>query len=269
MCGRFALIAEPELIAEMFSLLDIEPFPPRYNIAPTQPVLIIRAVPSNKDRGTNAPDREAMLARWGLIPCWVKDLKGFPTLINARAETAAEKPSFRNAMRQRRIIMPASGFFEWKRDAKDKPLQAYWVKPKRGKVAAFAALMETWSGPDGSEIDTVAVLTTEAKGPIAAVHDRMPVLLQPEHQSRWLDTQNFRVPEIADLLTGHADDYAVPIPVSNAVNKVANMGADLMNEVTPHPDAEAAPPAQSPATKAADKANKPAKKANGQLSFLE
>ena len=262
MCGRFALIAEPELIAEMFSLLDIDPFPPRYNIAPTQPVLIIRARPSNTVEKTNAPNREAMLARWGLIPGWVKDLKGFPTLINARAETAATKPSFRNAMRQRRIIMPASGFFEWKRDEKDKPLQAYWVKPKRGQVAAFAALMETWSGPDGSEIDTVAMLTTEAKGPIADVHDRMPVLLQPEHQMRWLDTQNVMVPEIADLLIGNADDYAVPIPVSNAVNKVANMSADNLIEVAPHPDAAAAPPAQSPATK------KLPKNPNDQMSLL-
>jgi putative SOS response-associated peptidase YedK len=264
MCGRFALIAEPELVAEMFSLLDIDPFPPRYNIAPTQPVLIIRARPSNGENNNNIPNREAMLARWGLIPGWVKDLKGFPTLINARAETAAEKPSFRNAMRQRRIIMPASGFFEWKRDEKDKPLQAYWVKPKRGQVAAFAALMETWSGPDGSEIDTVAVLTTEAKGPIALVHDRMPVLLQPEHQSRWLDTQNVMVPEITDLLIGHADDYAVPIPVSNAVNKVANMSADNLVEVAPHPDAAAAPPAQSPSAKSKN----PPKKPNGQMSFL-
>jgi putative SOS response-associated peptidase YedK len=268
MCGRFALIAEPDLVAEMFSLLDIDPFPPRYNIAPTQPVLIIRARPSNVDRGNNAPDREAMLARWGLIPGWVKDLKGFPTLINARAETAAEKPSFRNAMRQRRIILPASGFFEWKRDEKDKPLQAYWVKPKRGKVAAFAALMETWSGPDGSEIDTVAVLTTEAKGPIADVHDRMPVLLQQEDFSRWLDTQNVMVPEIADLLIGQADDYGVPIPVSNAVNKVANMSPDNLVEVAPHPDAAAAPPAQSPATKSAAKSKNLPKKPNGQMSFL-
>lgn len=264
MCGRFALIAEPELIAEMFSLLDIDPFPPRYNIAPTQPVLIIRARASNKDQTTNVPNREAMLARWGLIPSWVKDLKGFPTLINARAETAATKPSFRNAMRQRRIIIPASGFFEWKRDEKEKPLQAYWVKPKRGQVAAFAALMETWSGPDGSEIDTVAMLTTEAKGPIADVHDRMPVLLQPEHYSRWLDTQNVMVPEIADLLEGAPDDYAVPIPVSNAVNKVTNMSPNNLVEVEPHPDAAAAPPAKSPASKA----KKPSKNPDDQMSLI-
>lgn len=266
MCGRFALIAEPELIAEMFWLLDIDPFPPRYNIAPTQPVLIIQARASNGEKASNLPNRQALLARWGLIPGWVKDLKGFPTLINARAETAATKPSFRNAMRHRRIIIPASGFFEWKRDEKDKPLQAYWVKPKRGQVAAFAALMETWSSPDGSEIDTVAMLTTEAKGPIANVHDRMPVLLQPEDFSRWLDNQNTMVPDIADLLNGNANDYAEPVPVSNAVNKVANMGPELLNEVTPHRDAEAAPPAQSPATKTSIK--KPDGHSGGQMSLL-
>ncbi len=264
MCGRFALIADPKLVEEVFSLLDIDQFPPRYNIAPTQPVLIIRARPSNADPSSNEPNREAMLARWGLLPGWVKDLKGFPTLINARSETAIEKPSFRNAMRRRRVILPASGFFEWKRDAKDKPLQAYWVKPKRGHVAAFAALMETWSGPDGSEIDTACVLTTEAKGPIASVHDRMPVLIQPEDFSRWLDCRTQEPRDVVDLMKGRPDDYAVPIPISDAVNKVANMGAELLNEVTPHPDAAAAPPAQSPAKKS----KKPPKNPDDQMNLL-
>jgi putative SOS response-associated peptidase YedK len=251
MCGRFAFIADPKIIEDVFALLDIDPFPPRYNIAPTQPVLIIRPRPSKPQDGSNAPEREAMLARWGLLPSWLKDPKGFPTLINARSETAAEKPAFRAAMRHRRVILPASGFYEWKRDAKDKPLQAYWVKPKRGGVAAFAALMETWLAPDGSEIDTAAVLTTEAKGPIAGVHDRMPVLLKPEDFARWLDVKGHEPRMVADLLSGDASDYDVPQPVSNAVNKVANTGADLITEVTPDPRAATAPPAQSPATKAA------------------
>jgi putative SOS response-associated peptidase YedK len=233
----------------VFALLDIDPFPPRTNIAPTQPVLIIRPRPSKPQDRSNAPAREAMLARWGLLPSWLKDPKGFPTLINARGETVAEKPAFRAAMRHRRVLLPASGFYEWKRDEKDKPLQAYWVKPKRGGVAAFAALMETWLAPDGSEIDTAALITTSAKGPIAKVHDRMPVLLKPEDFSRWLDVKGQEPRDVADLLSGDADDYDVPIPVSNAVNKVANAGPDLMNEVTPDPRAQAAPPAQSPASK--------------------
>jgi putative SOS response-associated peptidase YedK len=247
MCGRFALIADPKLVEDVFALLDIAPFPPRYNIAPTQPVLVIRARPSGGEG--NAPDREAMLARWGLLPGWVKDLKGFPTLINARSETAAEKPAFRNAMRHRRVLFPASGFYEWKRDEKEKPLQAYWVRPKRGQVAAFAGLMETWAGPDGSEIDTACLLTTEAKGPIAKVHDRMPVLIQPEDFARWLDCRTLEPRDVASLMAGAASDYGDPVPVSNAVNKVANMGAELIEPVRESTEAAAAPPARSPASK--------------------
>jgi putative SOS response-associated peptidase YedK len=246
MCGRFALIADPKLVEDVFALFDIAPFPPRYNIAPTQPVLVIRARPSGGEG--NTPDREAMLARWGLLPGWVKDLKGFPTLINARSETASEKPAFRNAMRHRRVLFPASGFYEWKRDARDKPLQAYWVKPKRGRIAAFAGLMETWAGPDGSEIDTACLLTTEAKGGIAKVHDRMPVLVQPEDFARWLDCRMLEPRDVQPLMAGHDDDFGEPIPVSSAVNKVANMGAELIEPVAEHPDAPAAPPARSPAS---------------------
>ena len=247
MCGRFALIADAGALEEAFSVLDVDPFPPRYNIAPTQPVLVVRSRPGGGG-GANRPDREAVLVRWGLLPGWLKDTKGFPTLINARAETAAEKPAFRAAMRHRRVLFPASGFYEWKRDAKGKPLQAYWVKPKRGQVAAFAGLMETWATADGSEIDTACILTTEAKGPIAKVHDRMPVALQPEDFARWLDCAHTEPRDVADLMAGHDDDYAEPVAVSSAVNKVANTGADLIEPVAAHPDAAAAPPARSPAS---------------------
>lgn len=255
MCGRFALIDDAALLMEIFALFDIEPVAPRYNIAPTQPVLIIRARQARAEG--NAPNRESVFARWGFLPGWLKELKGFPTLINARAETAAEKPAFRAAMRHRRVIFPASGFYEWKRDEKDKPLQAYWVKPKRGQVAAFAGLMETWMAADGSEIDTACILTTEAKGPIADVHDRMPVLLQPENFSQWLDCHTQDSSSVLPLLAGTADDYAVPVAVSNAVNKVANTGPDLIAPVTPHPAAAAAPPAKSPASKPAKAAPQP------------
>jgi putative SOS response-associated peptidase YedK len=254
MCGRFALIADAKTVVELFSVLDVVPFPPRYNIAPTQPVLVVRAA-ARSDAASNRPEREAVLARWGLLPGWLKELKGFPTLINARSETAAEKPAFRAAMRHRRVLFPVSGFYEWKRDDKDKPLQAYWVKPKRGQVAAFAGLMETWMGADGSEIDTACILTTEAKGPIASVHDRMPVLIQPEDFARWLDCRTQEPRDVTDLMAGASDDYAVPVPVSNAVNKVANTGPDLIEAVAEHPDAPAAPPAQSPVNKRAKPAD--------------
>ena len=221
MCGRFALIADPSLVVDQFGLDGVDSFPPRYNIAPTQPVLIARPRVVIRE-GSNAPDREAVLVRWGLLPSWLKDPKGFPTLINARSETAA--------------------------DAKGKPLQAYWVAPKQGGLCAFAGLMETWLAADGSEIDTACILTTAARGPIAKVHDRMPVAIMEPDYARWLNCRDFEPKQVSDLFTAAEDDFFDPVPVSPAVNKVANSGPDLIVPVNAHPDAEAAPPVKSPAT---------------------
>ena len=229
MCGRFALIDDPALIADYFAVEDVEPFPPRYNIAPTQPVLIIR--PKAKvTGGDNAPNREVLLVRWGLLPTWLKDPKGFPLLINARSETAAAKPSFKAAMRHRRILFAASGFYEWKRHD-GKALQAFWVTNQTGGPIAFAGVMETWTGPDGEEIDTAAILTTASKGAVADVHDRMPVAIEPENFSRWLDCKNSEPRDVADLYGAMGDDFYKPIPVSDAVNKVANSSPELLSQV--------------------------------------
>lgn len=230
MCGRFSLIATPEDVQELFGLLDIESFPPRYNIAPTQPVLIVRTG-ENNDQSGNLPNREAMLVRWGLIPSWVKDPKDFPLLINARSETAATKNSFRAAMRHRRALLPASGFYEWKRTGKKKS-QPYWVRPANGGIAAFAALVETWIAADGSEIDTGAILTTAANATLAPIHDRMPVVIPPEEFSRWLDCREYEPRDVADLLHPPPDDYFEAIAVSDKVNKVANSGPDVQEPVT-------------------------------------
>ena len=134
---------------ELLDLVEIEEFPARYNIAPTQPVLMIIADPPVGE-GSNLPGRKALLVRWGLIPSWARDPKDFPLLINARSETAAAKNSFSAAMRHRRALIPASGFYEWKREGKRKS-QPYWIRPKGGRLVVFAALMETWHSADGSE----------------------------------------------------------------------------------------------------------------------
>jgi putative SOS response-associated peptidase YedK len=240
MCGRFALLAKADLMREFLNVLNIEDPPPRYNIAPTQPVLIVVAG-EKQEPGSNLPEHRAMLVRWGFMPGWVKDPRDFPLLINARAETAIGKASFRAAMRHRRILVPASGFFEWRRPAeKGAKSQAYFIRPKKGEIVAFAGLMETWSSADGSEVDTGAILTTSANNDIARIHDRMPVVIRPEDFSRWLDCKTQEPRDVTDLMTPIDDGFFEAIPVSDLVNKVANMGPDVLEPVEERP--EEAPP---------------------------
>lgn len=183
MCGRFALTATPDQTAAFLSLAELEEFPARYNIAPTQPVLMALAgLPQAP--GSNLPDRRSMLVRWGLIPAWVKDTRNFPLLFNARSEGASEKASFRAAMRHRRALVPASGFYEWHQTGGRRG-QPYWVRPRGGGLVAFAGLIETYAEPGGSEMDTGAILTAHANADTAHIHDRMPVVIRPEDFARW------------------------------------------------------------------------------------
>ncbi len=233
MCGRFVLNATPEEVAEYLDLIGLEDFPARFNIAPTQPILVILEG-ARPEPGSNLPNRQAMLARWGFLPGWVKDPKEFPLLINARSETAIGKASFRAAMRHRRVLIPATGFYEWRRPAKEEggKAQAYYIKPKHGGIVAFAGLMETWSSADGSEVDTGAILTTAANRSISRVHDRMPVVIAPEDFSRWLDCKTQEPRDVSDLMTAASEDFFDLVPVSDKVNKVANTGPDLIEAVT-------------------------------------
>ena len=173
-----------------------------------------------------------MLARWGLIPNWTKTPNDLPAHFNARSETAADKASFKAALRHRRALIPASGFYEWRRDGKNRP-QAYWVRPKGGGIVAFGGLMETFAEPGGSEIDTAAILTTSANGDIEHIHDRMPVVIRPEHFERWLDCRNYEPRDVADLMQPPEQGLFEAIPVSDKVNKVANTGPDLQDRVEP------------------------------------
>ncbi|UVC10581.1 SOS response-associated peptidase [Rhizobium sp. TH2] len=241
MCGRFALTATPDAVQELLSILDLEEFPARYNIAPTQPILAV-IEGERPEPGSNLPARRALLLRWGFMPGWVKDPKEFPLLINARSETAIGKASFRAAMRHRRILIPASGFYEWRRPEKGskEKSQAYWVRPKHGGIVAFAGLMETWSSADGSEVDTGAILTADATPGFRAIHDRMPVVIAPEDFTRWLDCKTQEPREVADLMVTPQPDLFEAIPVSDLVNKVANTGPELILLFTPQP---APPPA--------------------------
>lgn len=226
MCGRFTLTAAPDEVAELLALLDLEDFPPRYNIAPTQPILIALGGTESRPEA-NRPGREARLVRWGLIPSWVKELKGFPLLHNARAETVAEKNAFRAAMKYRRCLIPASGFYEWRRDSRGRPSQAYFLRPRAGRPIAFAGVMETWHSPDGSEIDTAAILTTAANQTLSPIHDRMPVVIPEGGFEMWLNCRDHDPADVAGLMSRANEDVFEAIAVSDKVNKVANVSPDV------------------------------------------
>jgi putative SOS response-associated peptidase YedK len=191
MCSRYSLTSPHEAVRAYFDYGNEHPFPPRYNLAPTDPVAIVR--PGERH------NRELVLVRWGLIPGWVKDPGQFTTLINARSETLLEKPSFRAAVRHKRCLVPANGFFEWTgaRGAK-KPHyihRAEWRAEAPDDAVpplAFAGLYEDWLGPDGSEIDTMAIITVPSNRVVGPLHDRMPALLQPEDFDAWLDVKTVR-----------------------------------------------------------------------------
>ncbi|MDQ4060020.1 MAG: SOS response-associated peptidase [Pseudomonadota bacterium] len=213
MCGRYSLTLPPEAVRRLFAYADQPNFPPRYNIAPTQPILTVRA-----ERGA----RKAALARWGLIPGWVKDPNQFRLLINARAEGIADKPSFRAAMRHRRCLVPADGFYEWKKMPRG-PKQPFYIRPRSGGLLAFAGLWETWMDREGGEIDTAAIVTTGANAVLRPIHERMPVILPPDAWDEWLD-ECVPAKTAAALLKPVADDLLEAVPISTAVNSVANDG---------------------------------------------
>ena len=213
----------------LFRYLDQPNFPPRYNVAPTQPVPIVRMVEGR---------RAFALVRWGLIPAWVKDPRGFSVLINARGESALDKPAFRNAMKRRRCLFPADGFYEWKREGERK--RAYFVRLKSGQPMAFAGLWESWSGPNGEELETAAIVTTTASRSIAHIHDRMPVIVAPEAFDFWLDP-NVDATTAAAVIAPAPDAALEAYEVSSAVNRTANDSPNLLEPLREPEMAEAAP----------------------------
>ena len=178
MCGRFALKAPPRSIQEHFHLPEaLDLAPPRFNIAPSQPVAVIRRLPEN-----NLP--QLNMLRWGLIPHWAKDMKIGYKLINARGETLKQKPSFRSAFKKRRCLIVADGFYEWRRSGKIR--QPFYVQLKKKSVFGFAGLWESWNGPDGNIVESTTIITTVPNELISEVHGRMPVILHPQQYDTWL-----------------------------------------------------------------------------------
>ncbi|MEM1306755.1 MAG: SOS response-associated peptidase [Pseudomonadota bacterium] len=217
MCSRFALTSPPEAVRATFAHLPTEDFPPRYNIAPTQPIHIVRT--------SAAGARECVLVRWGLIPRWVKDPAAFTTLINARSETAREKPSFRGAMRHKRCLIPVDAFYEWTGPKGAK--RPFMFKAREPGVMAFAGLHEHWMSADGSEMESAAILTTAANGVVLPFHDRMPVLLPQALFDPWLDCKSVDAPEAEEMLQPAPDDLLEAVEVSTALNSPKNTGPDV------------------------------------------
>lgn len=221
MCGRYTLAAAPEAIQQAF---DLESVPsgltPRYNIAPTQPIPVI----------TNQAPRALTFVTWGLIPSWAKDTSMAAQLMNARAETLAEKPSFRSAYKYRRCLVPADGFYEWMKDGKTKRPQYIYRRDRA--VFAFAGLWERWNSPDGSEVLSATIITTEPNATIAPLHHRMAVILDPADYGTWLDA-NADPAVLQALLRPAPDDLLALHEVSPAVNNARHDSPDMIEPLKP------------------------------------
>lgn len=223
MCGRFAVTSAPEALRALFRYEEKPNFPARYNIAPTQPIALVRQA-----RGADGVSaRHFLLARWGFLPGFVKDPASFALIINARADGIVAKPSFRNAMRRRRCLIPADAYYEWRRTGARSRPQPFLFHRADGAPMALAGLFETYAGADGAEIDTACIVTTDANAATAAIHGRMPAVIAPDDFDRWLDCDAVAPDEAARLLKPAPQDAIAFFAISPAVNAVANDGPQV------------------------------------------
>jgi putative SOS response-associated peptidase YedK len=222
MCGRFTQTFSNSDIESAFNLANVPEIEPRYNIAPTQQVAtILRSDPES--------DREFKELRWGLIPSWAKDSKMGAKLINARAETIAEKPSFRSAFQRRRCLILASGFYEWQRQ--DNRKQPFYIQLKDSQPFAFAGLWSTWQPIDGEAMNTCTIITTEANEVMQPIHDRMPVILESENYDLWLDPTVQKPEFLQSLLTPINSGKLKTYPVSTKVNNPRNDSSECLESI--------------------------------------
>lgn len=223
MCGRYTLISAPAVLRALFGFEEQPNFPARFNVAPTQPIPIVRLFEGK---------RQFALVRWGFLPSWVKDPSTFSLLINARGESAREKPAFRAAMKYRRCLIPADGFYEWQARGSGAK-QPFYIHAKSGAPLAFAGLWETWTGPNGEEVDTAAIVTTKANWTLAPIHERMPVIVPPDAFNLWLDTAHVDDRTAETLVVPAPDDLLEAYLVSTAVNRTANDNPMLLDPFVP------------------------------------
>lgn len=212
MCGRFTSLLTPELLAVIYEIQAKIDLQPRYNVAPTQDVLVVRE--------DSAGGRYPSYARWGLIPHWAKDMSIGSRMINARSESVHEKPAFRQAIRTRRCIVPASGFFEWAATSAGKV--PHYVTMRDGSPFSFAGIWESWKSPDGGTVETCSILTTAANQLMASIHDRMPVILHKGEFQLWLDRTVNDPHELQPLYQPYPAELMQEWQVSTAVNSPRN-----------------------------------------------
>lgn len=219
MCGRFTLTVDPSQLQEAFGNYSFpQRYAPRYNIAPTQPIL---AIPND---AKNAAD----FFFWGLIPSWAKDMTIGSRLINARAETLAEKPSFRGSLKYKRCIIPADGFYEWQSRPGMKVKIPHFIHMADGRPFAFAGLWDEWQAPDGSLLRSATIITTEPNKLMAQLHNRMPVILSPDQYDEWLDPAPRTADSLQPLLQSYPAEEMSAHPVSTLVNSPENDVPDLI-----------------------------------------
>jgi putative SOS response-associated peptidase YedK len=219
MCGRFTF-QSTEAFYERFQIINsLDSLVPRYNIAPGQMVPVVIS---------HSPHR-VVLMRWGLIPHWAKDQKTAYKMINARVETLAQKPAFRSLVAANRCLVPASGYYEWKGDGRDKT--PYYIHPNAHAYVAFAGLYDVWAKPDGEELYTFTIITKDADEFMAHLHDRMPVILERELEDDWLDTEITNAREVMAILETSASVTLDAYPVSRMVNKPSNDSHALIQRV--------------------------------------
>jgi putative SOS response-associated peptidase YedK len=197
MCGLYSFKRSPEEARGLFNYIERPEFPPRQYVTPAGPMAIVRQ--------GNDGVRHFALVRWGFVPSWAKDIQPKP-LINARSETILEKPSFKNAIRRRRCLIPADGFYEWEGDVPGKKKPWYIHRPDYG-LMAFAGIWEHWMGPDGSELETCAIITTVANALVETIHPRSPVVIHPENFADWLDARNDDTKDLVPLMMPQGPDY--------------------------------------------------------------
>lgn len=228
MCGRYTLSAGHEALARVFLAEFAEElqtsWKPRYNISPGSGIV---AVLEDRDKG----GRKADVFHWGLVPSWAKDANIGYKLTNARAETIRDKPSYRDAYRYRRCLVPANGFYEWDRSVF--PRQPYFFKPTDSEFMAMAGIWEHWLHPSGSEILSVSLITTSANDLVGKIHHRMPVIVQQDDWAKWLDTANVKATGIEDLFAPADNNLLCSYPVSTDVNKSDQDGPELIEEISP------------------------------------
>jgi putative SOS response-associated peptidase YedK len=257
MCGRYASSRRPEDLVEEFEIDKVEvkeTLAPDYNVAPTKQVYAVVQrpnEPASPDEGTDTPtQRQLRTLKWGLVPFWAKEPSIGNKMINARMETVHEKPAFRRPFAARRCLLPADGYFEWypteQKTKAGKPLkQPFFIHPADGGVMAMAGLYEIWRDPTRDEDDperflwTCTVLTTTAEDSVGHIHDRMPLLVEPDRYDAWLDPSHADVDDLKKLLVPAAPGRLEAYPVSTAVNSVRNNGPDLLDPLDP----EGEPPA--------------------------